>query len=432
MAYLKDPREMAIHVESGMGMTLEMDNRWETMYHWGAMVLDLCDMPISEYMKPGFGPGSGDSEYDEYQLTFMNGDVIISQTMVKFQQKIVYPSMEDYTDESGVTWTFIWDDTSYNGLPMPSMDLVITGQYVVKPEIAIYYGSFVVPVSAFNADDINQYYDEDDVNNTFKSIAVKDCIGGNATISVEIPPYEPFNNLSILGYQRERKKYYSPLAFLFPASVVSDYDITITDIVGINWWDKYLKSDETVMFNNEEYYFCVQVTDSLRPARQKQTLNYNLNLKRDYTENPYASIFYGSFVVPVSGFNSEDVNQYFNASEVSDTFQSVPVKDCIGKSVSIGVEIPPYEEFNSLSIVGYQKERKNYYSPLVFMFPASVVSEHNISVTDIIGIDWWNKYIKPDKTVVYNGDEYFFCVQMTDGLRPARQKQTLNYNLKIE
>lgn len=48
--YLNDPREMAIRPESGV--TLEEDNRVETMYHWGAKVLDLCGLPVEEYMKP--------------------------------------------------------------------------------------------------------------------------------------------------------------------------------------------------------------------------------------------------------------------------------------------------------------------------------------------------------------------------------------------
>ena len=49
MSYLNDPRENAIREESGI--TLESDNRIEPMYHWGAMVLDLCGMDPEEYMK---------------------------------------------------------------------------------------------------------------------------------------------------------------------------------------------------------------------------------------------------------------------------------------------------------------------------------------------------------------------------------------------
>ena len=63
MSYMNDPREMAIRPESGV--TLEQDNRVETMYHWGAMVTDLCDLPVSEYMKPitviVYGNGGGEN-----------------------------------------------------------------------------------------------------------------------------------------------------------------------------------------------------------------------------------------------------------------------------------------------------------------------------------------------------------------------------------
>ena len=48
--YITDPREEEIRPESGV--TLEQANRFEDMYHWGPMVLDLCDLQVEEYMKP--------------------------------------------------------------------------------------------------------------------------------------------------------------------------------------------------------------------------------------------------------------------------------------------------------------------------------------------------------------------------------------------
>ena len=47
--YLGDPRENAIDIEEGV--VWESDNRKEQMWHWGAQVLDLCDLPVEEYMK---------------------------------------------------------------------------------------------------------------------------------------------------------------------------------------------------------------------------------------------------------------------------------------------------------------------------------------------------------------------------------------------
>lgn len=70
MSYLNDPRENAICEESGV--TWESDNRVEPMYHWGALILDLCGMEPEEYMKNpiveaiknsgGSGEGGGSSQ----------------------------------------------------------------------------------------------------------------------------------------------------------------------------------------------------------------------------------------------------------------------------------------------------------------------------------------------------------------------------------
>ena len=50
--YLNDPREDVFRCEDGVGCYLERDNREEKMYKWGSKILDICDLPISEYMKP--------------------------------------------------------------------------------------------------------------------------------------------------------------------------------------------------------------------------------------------------------------------------------------------------------------------------------------------------------------------------------------------
>ena len=49
MSYMNDPREMAIRPESGV--TFEQDNRVESMYQWGARIVDLCDLPVSEGLR---------------------------------------------------------------------------------------------------------------------------------------------------------------------------------------------------------------------------------------------------------------------------------------------------------------------------------------------------------------------------------------------
>lgn len=68
MEHWNDPRENIVHPESGV--TLENDNRVEPMWQWNGAVVDLCGMPVEEYMKPstiialdgGASPYSGDTE----------------------------------------------------------------------------------------------------------------------------------------------------------------------------------------------------------------------------------------------------------------------------------------------------------------------------------------------------------------------------------
>lgn len=48
--YMNDPREQTVRYDSGY--TWEADNRVEERFYWNAQLLDLCNLPISEYMKP--------------------------------------------------------------------------------------------------------------------------------------------------------------------------------------------------------------------------------------------------------------------------------------------------------------------------------------------------------------------------------------------
>lgn len=52
MAYMNDPRENCFDLDNHA--IWEMDNRKEERYVWNGAVIDLCDMPIDEYMKNPF------------------------------------------------------------------------------------------------------------------------------------------------------------------------------------------------------------------------------------------------------------------------------------------------------------------------------------------------------------------------------------------
>ena len=93
MSYLNDPREMAIRPESGI--TLEQDNRVETMYHWGARVLDLCDLPVEEYMKNPFDGSINTGE--------------TPSTEEKIVGVLVSATEPDKDNNTTITWS--WNDT---------------------------------------------------------------------------------------------------------------------------------------------------------------------------------------------------------------------------------------------------------------------------------------------------------------------------------
>lgn len=86
--YLNDPREETLRTDSGLGYYLEEDNRDEQMYRWGAKILDLCDLPVDEYMKPmtviGLGGGGGDSSGSTITFSlkyYVNGSIVHSVTL---------------------------------------------------------------------------------------------------------------------------------------------------------------------------------------------------------------------------------------------------------------------------------------------------------------------------------------------------------------
>ena len=132
MSYINDPREMAIRPESGV--TLEQDNRVEEMYHWGAMVIDLCDMPVEEYMKPmtviGLGGGgeTPDTGTTIYTLKFMIDGVVVAQESLASGDPIPFSVNAEKENRTFLGWYY--GGTAYTeGALMPSRNITLTAKY---------------------------------------------------------------------------------------------------------------------------------------------------------------------------------------------------------------------------------------------------------------------------------------------------------------
>ena len=136
MSYLNDPREMAIRPESGI--TLEEDNRYETMYHWGAHVLDLCDLPVEEYMKPmtvnttGGGGGGEGGDTGSTNPTYFLKFVLDGVTKKSYNLEEGAPIPEVSGEKEGYDFSGWKDASGQEHSTMPAENLTLYGTNTIK------------------------------------------------------------------------------------------------------------------------------------------------------------------------------------------------------------------------------------------------------------------------------------------------------------
>lgn len=137
--YLYDPREDVLRTDSGVGYYLEEDKREENENEnwckWGARVLDLCDLPVDEYMKPmtvnvaGGGGGGGDDtpsgSTKKYTLTYYVNRVQ-SKKFSNLEEGDLIPTYS--VEEEGYDVTE-WKDSNgdtYQTMPAKNLNLYCT------------------------------------------------------------------------------------------------------------------------------------------------------------------------------------------------------------------------------------------------------------------------------------------------------------------
>ena len=131
MSYINDPRETVFDAESGA--MLEQDNRVEEKYQWGSMIIDLCNLPVSEYMKPMTVIGLGGGELPDtgdtlYTLKFMVDGIIVQQESLKSGDPIPFTSNPEKDGRTFIGWYY--GNTKYSeGSIMPSKSLTLTAKY---------------------------------------------------------------------------------------------------------------------------------------------------------------------------------------------------------------------------------------------------------------------------------------------------------------
>jgi hypothetical protein len=217
----------------------------------------------------------------EYTLIFMNGEDVISSALVKFNTTITYPVMSGYV-ENGVEYIFTWDDKSYDGKPMPAMDLVIKGNYKEKASAAIYFGSFKQSKSAYTPDSTTKYCDFSMLESEhYNKVNTSDYIGEGNVIQVTIIADPELQGLTAVQRNKYLKSWTQPLAILIPREIVENYSIELIDAINFNIWVNFTSDKEVVSYDGNEYYFFVNYNEeTLNPVVATESMSFTLKLTK--------------------------------------------------------------------------------------------------------------------------------------------------------
>lgn len=151
MSYMNDPREMTFNNESGVMM--EQDNRREEVYQWGAMQVDLCDLPVDEYMRPLRvevinGGGSPETGATLYTVTFVvDGKTVYTQKL-QYGATIPFEVNAEKSGRNFIGW--FYGSTQYtNGSTMPSRNLTLTAKYECEVSFTFNVDGVETEISAY-------------------------------------------------------------------------------------------------------------------------------------------------------------------------------------------------------------------------------------------------------------------------------------------
>ena len=150
MSYINDPREMIKDPE--MGFMLEDDNRKEEKYIWSGKILDLCDLPVEEYMKPmtviALGGVSPDTGVTQYMLKFVIDGVTVGQEKIASGDAIPFNVVAEKEGRNFLGWYY--GSTKYEeGALMPSKNLTLTAKYECDVKFVFVIDGVEEEVSAY-------------------------------------------------------------------------------------------------------------------------------------------------------------------------------------------------------------------------------------------------------------------------------------------
>lgn len=304
---------------------------------------------------------------------------------------------------------------------MPNNDLTVIGSYETKMfEVSVFDGDIKIlgkPYvyktklsSVLNEAVIVEYVNTQSANGQTVSFVLN---GEPVNEEMEIT-----SNLDV--YVEKTPNEYL-LTFMNGAEIISENLVRFGDV--INYPTIENKTEEGI-----EYVFVWEDSSyngKTMPAK-------DLIIVGNYQEKAEAPIYFGTFKVATSAYDSANTTQYFDEEKLGTKYyDSVTVSECIGDGAKIGVPRISDEYYVSLSVVQRGQYKKATRYPYSFVLPNGLTENYIINLIDGANLDHWNECVTDGQIVMYNGNEYKFYVYYTDVAFPVLNDSTMPFTLKL-
>ena len=304
---------------------------------------------------------------------------------------------------------------------MPNNDLTVTGTYDIELyEVRIIDGEEIIYTktctyktklsSVLNDEIIVEYVETQSANGQTVSFVLN---GEPVNEEMKIT-----SNLDIY-VEKTPNKYL--LTFMNGAEIISENLVRFGDV--INYPTIENKTEEGI-----EYVFVWEDSSyngKTMPAK-------DLIIVGNYQEKAEAPIYFGTFKVATSAYDSANTTQYFDEEKLGTKYyDSVTVSECIGDGAKIGVPRISDEYYVSLSVVQRGQYKKATRYPYSFVLPNGLTENYIINLIDGANLDHWNECVTDGQIVMYNGNEYKFYVYYTDVAFPVLNDSTMPFTLKL-
>jgi hypothetical protein len=159
---------------------------------------------------------------------------------------------------------------------------------------------------------------------------------------------------------------------------------------------------------------------------------HDLTIVGNYQKKAEAPIYFGTFKVATSDYDSANTTQYFDEEKLGTKYySSVNVSECVGDGAKIEVPRISDEYYVSLNAAKRGQYKKATRYPYSFVLPNGLTENYIISLIDGANLEHWDECVTDGQIVMYNGNEYKFYVYYTDVAYPVLTDETMPFTLKL-